>query len=106
MRVITGVLIVIVAFALKGLAPLQPTNIVGPPPVGKERIKWMKVWMMPPSEDRGKLRSKLDRNLAEAIALQWGGHVGCDCQKPYGNPMHISNYCPVHNENPYRQNHL
>lgn len=94
------------AWYLKGLPPLQMTNNVGPPPIGKERIKWMKVWTMSPSDDRGKLRSKLDPNMAAAMALQWGGHPGCDCQKPFGNPMHISNYCPVHNDNPFTQNHL
>lgn len=24
----------------------------------------------------------------------------CDCQKPWGNPRHISNYCPTHNDYP------
>lgn len=95
------------AWFLKGLPPLQMTNNVGPPPIGKERIKWMKIWTMSPSEDRGKLRSKLDPNLAKAVALQWGGHINCDCEKPYGNPAHISNFCPVHNEIPFkRQMHL
>jgi hypothetical protein len=84
------------AWYLKGLPPLQMTNNVGPPPTGKERIKWMKVWTMSPSDDRGKLRSKLDPNLANAMALQWGGYADCDCQKPWGNPRHISNTCRIH----------
>lgn len=60
------------AFYLKGLPPLQMTDNVGPPPKGKERAKWMKTWMMSPSDDRGHLRSKLNPKLASAIADQWG----------------------------------
>lgn len=60
------------AWYLKGLPPLKMTNNVGPPPKGKARYEWMKVWLMSPSEDRGKLRSKLDPNLARAMAEQWG----------------------------------
>lgn len=58
---------------LHGLPPLKPTNIVGPPPKDeKERRKWQKVWYMTPSDDRGKLRSKLDQNMSKAMAEQWG----------------------------------
>jgi hypothetical protein len=61
------------AWYLKGLPELKPTNVVGPPPKDRtERNKWMKTWMMSPSADRGKLRSKLDPNLAKAMADQWG----------------------------------
>lgn len=58
---------------LRGLPPLKPTDIVGPPPKDRaERIKWQKTWMMSPSDDRGKLRSKLNPKMADAIAEQWG----------------------------------
>jgi hypothetical protein len=59
------------AWYLKGLPPLIKTNDVGPPPTGKARVAWMKTWTMSPSDDRAMLRSKLDPNLAAAIAAQW-----------------------------------
>lgn len=49
---------------LKGLPELQPTNIVD----GREN----KIWKMPPSKDRGKLRSKTYAGIAQAMASQWG----------------------------------
>ena len=50
---------------LKGLPPLTPTNIVA----GREQ----RVWKMPPSPDRAKLRSKTFPGIAQAMAEQWGG---------------------------------
>ena len=49
---------------LKNLPKLIPTNIVE----GREG----KVWKMPPSKDRWKLRSKTYRGWADAMAEQWG----------------------------------
>lgn len=49
---------------LKNLPLLKPTNIVE----GREG----KVWKMPPSPDRWKLRSKTYSGIAEAMAEQWG----------------------------------
>jgi hypothetical protein len=49
---------------LKGLPLLKPTNIVS----GREQ----KVWKMPPSPERDKLRSKTYSGIAEAMASQWG----------------------------------
>lgn len=49
---------------LYNLPKLQPTNIVE----GREG----KVWKMPPSPDRGKLRSKTYEGIASAMAEQWG----------------------------------
>ena len=49
---------------LKGLPLLQPTNIVE----GREQ----RIWKMPPSKDRGKLRSKTYQGIADAMAEQWG----------------------------------
>ncbi len=48
---------------LKGLPPLQPTNVVD----GREA----RVHRMPPSADRWKERSKTYAGLAAAIAAQW-----------------------------------
>ena len=48
---------------LKGLPKLQPTEIVE----GREQ----RVWKMPPSADRGKLRSKTYSGIAKAMAEQW-----------------------------------
>jgi len=50
---------------LKGLPLLEPTDIVE----GREN----KVWKMPPSADRQKLRSKTYPGIAKAFATQWGG---------------------------------
>lgn len=49
---------------LKNLPLLKPTNVVD----GREQ----KVWRMPPSEDRAKLRSKTYPGVARAMAEQWG----------------------------------
>lgn len=46
---------------------LQPTEIVE----GREG----KVWKMPPSPDRAKLRSKTFPGIARAVAEQWGGKI-------------------------------
>jgi site-specific DNA-cytosine methylase len=49
---------------LKSLPKLQPTEIVS----GREQ----RVWKMPPSENRAKLRSKTYTGIAQAMANQWG----------------------------------
>lgn len=49
---------------LKNLPNLIPTNIVE----GREG----RVWKMPPSKDRWKLRSITYQGIAEAMAKQWG----------------------------------
>lgn len=49
---------------LKGLPKLRPTNIVE----GREQ----RVWKLPPSEDRAKLRSKTFPGIGRAMAEQWG----------------------------------
>lgn len=48
---------------LKNLPLLKPTNIVE----GREQ----KIWKMPPSADRAKLRSKTYEGIAKAMAEQW-----------------------------------
>lgn len=48
---------------LKNLPELKPTNIVE----GRQN----RIWKMPPSEDRQKLRSKTYPGIARAIAEQW-----------------------------------
>ena len=49
---------------LKNLPLLKPTNIVD----GREQ----KVWLMAPSEDRWKDRSRTYEGIANAMASQWG----------------------------------
>lgn len=49
---------------LRGLPPLQPTNIVE----GREA----RIHLMPPSPDRAKLRSETYSGIAAAMAEQWG----------------------------------
>lgn len=48
---------------LKGLPQLVPTEIVE----GREQ----RIWKLPPSEDRAKLRSKTFPGIARAMANQW-----------------------------------
>ena len=48
---------------LKGLPLLKPTNIVE----GREQ----RIWKMPPSADRARLRSKTYDGIASAMAEQW-----------------------------------
>lgn len=50
---------------LKGLPPLMPTDIVD----GREQ----RVWKMPPSPDRAKLRARTYVGIARAMAEQWAG---------------------------------
>lgn len=52
---------------VKGLPKLKPTNIVE----GREQ----KIWKMPPSANRQKLRSKTYPGIAAAFAMQWGGNA-------------------------------
>ena len=49
---------------LKGLPKLVPTNIV----LGREH----RIWKMPPTNDRGILRSKTFTGISKAMAEQWG----------------------------------
>lgn len=50
---------------LKGLKILVPTNVVD----GRQQ----RVWKLPPSTDRAKLRSKTYPGIAKAMAKQWAG---------------------------------
>jgi hypothetical protein len=52
---------------LRGLPKLKPTDIVE----GREQ----KVWKMPPSVDRQKLRSKTYSGIAKAMAEQWSKYL-------------------------------
>lgn len=49
---------------LNGLEPLRPTNIVD----GREQ----RIWKLPPSADRWKIRSETFQGIADAMAEQWG----------------------------------
>jgi hypothetical protein len=49
---------------LKNLPKLTPTNVVE----GREQ----RIWLLPPSKDRWKIRSKTFQGIADAMALQWG----------------------------------
>jgi hypothetical protein len=51
-------------FALYGLPPLRPTNIVE----GREQ----RVWKMPPGPNRKRDRSETYSGIADAIVNQWG----------------------------------
>ncbi len=49
---------------LKNLPKLKPTNIVAG--------RLQRIWRLPPSEDRGMLRSITYQGIANAMAEQWG----------------------------------
>lgn len=49
---------------LHGLPKLEPTNIV----TGREQ----RIWKLPPSADRWKIRSETYEGIAKAMAEQWG----------------------------------
>ena len=49
---------------MRGVKPLIPTNVVE----GREQ----RIWKMPPSKDRWKIRSETYQGIAEAMAEQWG----------------------------------
>lgn len=49
---------------IRGLPNLEPTNIVE----GREQ----RIWKMPPSKDRQRLRSETYQGIADAMADQWG----------------------------------
>ena len=52
---------------LKGLPLLKPTNIVS----GREQ----RVWRLPPSKDRAKIRSKTYLGIARAMVERWGALI-------------------------------
>lgn len=52
---------------LHNLPPLAPTNIVD----GREQ----RIWKLPPTADRWKIRSTTFQGIADAMAQQWGGNV-------------------------------
>ena len=52
---------------LNKLPKLQPTNVVD----GREQ----RVWRLPPTKDRAKLRSKTYKGIAKAMAEQWGNLI-------------------------------
>ena len=49
---------------IRGLPPLEPTGIVE----GREQ----RIWKLPPSKNRWKIRSTTFAGIAEAMASQWG----------------------------------
>ena len=56
-----------------GVPDLQPQSAIAPPEPGTPEYKeWQRVWNMPPSPDRGKIRSKFFKPVADAMADQWG----------------------------------
>ena len=57
---------------LKNLPKLVPTNNVHEHMMTLPKSQRHRIWSMPPSADRGKLRSMLYRGYAEAMAEQWG----------------------------------
>ena len=56
---------------LKGLPPLVPTNDVHEQMMALPEEERHKVFRMPPSPERGKLRSKTYPGIAKAMATQW-----------------------------------
>jgi len=52
---------------LKKLPLLKPSNIV--------EGRHQRLWRLPPSEDRAKIRSKTYPGIAKAMAEQWGSYI-------------------------------
>lgn len=64
------------SFYLRGLPKLRATNRLTPPKAGTEEHKrWSKIHRAPPGPDRWKIRSQTFDGIANAAALQWGGHA-------------------------------
>jgi hypothetical protein len=59
---------------LKGLPKLIPTDVVQ----GREQ----RIWKMPASKDRGKLRSKTYPGIAKALAVQYTAFIESDLSWP------------------------
>ena len=60
---------------LKGLPSLVPTRIVS----GREQ----RIWKLPPSPDRWKIRSETYQGIADAMAEQWGGDLTAESSRVY-----------------------
>ncbi|MFD2173450.1 hypothetical protein [Rhodobacter lacus] len=61
---------------LRGLPELAPTNKLTPPKPGTAAHKtWSAVHRAPPGPERWRFRSRTFQGIAEACAVQWGGHV-------------------------------
>lgn len=59
---------------LRGLPALVETHRLGEPEPGSAEWKaWNRVWRMSPGKDRGKERSRFFPQMADAMAVQWGG---------------------------------
>lgn len=61
---------------LHDLPPLEPTDIVGPPPryadmTGEELKEWTAIHRCPPGPNRARIRSKTFQGIADAMASQW-----------------------------------
>jgi hypothetical protein len=59
---------------LYNLPELIPTDIVG----GREN----RIWRMPPSADRAKMRSETFQGIADAMAHQWSAYILGNTDKP------------------------
>jgi len=63
-------------FWTKGLPPLLPSVMVGPPPSDPDEAKaWESVWREPPGPMQAHNRSRTFTGIAAAMASQWGGDV-------------------------------
>lgn len=67
---------------LQNLPKLEPTNIVE----GREQ----RIWKMPPSKDRQKLRSKTYPGIANALAIQFTAFIESGYSLDEWNKLHIS----------------
>ena len=72
---------------LKNLPPLKPTKIV----IGRRQ----RIWNMPPSPDRSKLRSKTYPGIAKAMAEQWTPVIRTD-NEPTLRRNNQNNQLPHH----------
>lgn len=62
-------------FWLRGLPPLVPTDNVKDAMLALPKSERQRIWSLPPSADRWKLRSTTFQGIADAMAAQWSAAV-------------------------------
>lgn len=60
---------------LKNLPTLTPSKNLKKETMSLPKGQRCKGWFLPPSKDRGKIRSKFFTGIADAMAQQWGGNL-------------------------------
>jgi len=78
---------------LKNLPPLEPTNNVYDEMMKLPKNERERIHYLPPSPDRGVLRSKTFQGIAKAMAEQWSAYINAERDRKYAE--HIK-WCNEH----------